>query len=788
MINKSVSINNLIFNHKRVWILILVPFFFLNMNDMIFPQTRRALLVGISQYSHSELTTFPECRKENIDNLPGTVADITNMKQLLMSRFHFLESEITVLSERDATRQNILQNFKEQLIDPAKEGDICLFYFSGHGSQITNSLSNQSNKQDETLVPYDWYTGNRDLRDKELKRLFNLVLDKKAYLTVIVDACHSGSIARGPIEKGTYRQAPPNLCDVAEPPDNAPDPAARGAVILAAAQESELAREIAVDNVNDKGKHYEGLFTWALRSTLLTCSPDEAIHNVMLRVEALMHSEGLKQINKYSFPDLQTKPEIRNWPLFCLKPGEAMGMAFAVKAIHGNTIIINGGLAAGILENCELQKAGNPAAPVHVRVSQSVQNLNECQTTVFQGEVKNIKVGDLFTVEKWVMPRESRMRVWFPTAPFSAAELMQLAKSITTPELLQQVEWLNDPTSKSPDYTMYWNSSSWQLLTPKGKIISLGKKPKTDDVLQQIKTITPQPQGKPLFYLQLPLPVSLSNQIKECVRAYQDTVNILDSSKGTIYFLTGRWHQEKLEYAWRVPDVFKDEEKGFGLPLRTQWLDASSPGDMDDIKNTIVFPLRDLLLKLVKIRAWLQLQTPPPAQNRRVFPYELGLRRVGTQEFKTSGPLLCNDIYGFVLRATDDIHSGNKEKRYAYAFIIDSDGESKLLFPTQEQGNSENEFPATDEWPQEIQMGKNDLFTITPPVGMDTYIVLTTTEKISNLSVFNFDGVRSRGEIQSPLERLLADLSSATRGEDSSSSLISNWSIKHMPVLSKKEE
>ena len=50
---------------------------------------------------------------------------------------------------------------------------------------------------DETIVPADAASGAFDIRDKEIARLCNQVVDKGILLTAIFDSCHSGSIARG---------------------------------------------------------------------------------------------------------------------------------------------------------------------------------------------------------------------------------------------------------------------------------------------------------------------------------------------------------------------------------------------------------------------------------------------------------------------------------------------------------------------------------------------------------------------------------------------------------------
>ena len=62
-------------------------------------------------------------------------------------------------------------------------------------------------------------TDVKDIRDKELRHVFNEILDKKILLTVFFDSCHSGSVMRG---LGKARKLDPDLRDVADASDPGP--------------------------------------------------------------------------------------------------------------------------------------------------------------------------------------------------------------------------------------------------------------------------------------------------------------------------------------------------------------------------------------------------------------------------------------------------------------------------------------------------------------------------------------------------------------------------------------
>ena len=87
-----------------------------------------ALLVGINRYPHQE-------------DLAGCITDVELQRELLIHRFGFNPKDILVLSDRQATRENIETAFVEHLSQQAKPDDVVVFHFSGYGGQIKMPLS-----------------------------------------------------------------------------------------------------------------------------------------------------------------------------------------------------------------------------------------------------------------------------------------------------------------------------------------------------------------------------------------------------------------------------------------------------------------------------------------------------------------------------------------------------------------------------------------------------------------------------------------------------------------------
>lgn len=150
-----------------------------------------ALLVGINKYRD-----FP---------LNGCLTDVLLQKQLLIHRFGFNPNNILVLTDEQATRQGILTAFEEHLIQQAKPGDVVVFHFSGHGSQVQDrDCDSAPNCLNSTFVPVDSFlpTGYPDqggvVEDIMGHTLFLLMYALQTEnVTVVLDSCHSGGGTRG---------------------------------------------------------------------------------------------------------------------------------------------------------------------------------------------------------------------------------------------------------------------------------------------------------------------------------------------------------------------------------------------------------------------------------------------------------------------------------------------------------------------------------------------------------------------------------------------------------------
>jgi hypothetical protein len=147
--------------------------------------TKRALLVGIAAYPH-------------VRPLDGCVNDVRLMREVLVESFGFPPEQVTLLADEQATRAGILAAF-DALVAATGPDDIVLFHFAGHGSQMTDREGDEPSGFDSTLVPFDAVRpiGDvPDITDDEINLRLEALAQKTPYSTVVIDACHSGTILR----------------------------------------------------------------------------------------------------------------------------------------------------------------------------------------------------------------------------------------------------------------------------------------------------------------------------------------------------------------------------------------------------------------------------------------------------------------------------------------------------------------------------------------------------------------------------------------------------------------
>lgn len=133
-----------------------------------------AVLIGIDDYEH-----WPR--------LSSAVKDTKAVEDVLQTRYGFADNRIKRLTNRDATREGILESL-EWLINNAGENDNVLIYYAGHGEldKVSGYWVPIEAKQDKKGA----YISNSTIRD-----YISAMKAKHVYL--VADSCFSGSLFAG---------------------------------------------------------------------------------------------------------------------------------------------------------------------------------------------------------------------------------------------------------------------------------------------------------------------------------------------------------------------------------------------------------------------------------------------------------------------------------------------------------------------------------------------------------------------------------------------------------------
>lgn len=161
-----------------------------------------ALMVGIDDYTYVE------------PKLTGCVSDVQDMQKVLHERFRFPtdKTHMLTLLNVEATRENILKQFREHLIanaknehDRGRDHTIILFDYSGHGSLAPDPTGTRPGGMDATMVPVDsgrkGDESDEDILGAEINDLFQELSQYTDSATFILDCCHSEAGTRDVLDK-----------------------------------------------------------------------------------------------------------------------------------------------------------------------------------------------------------------------------------------------------------------------------------------------------------------------------------------------------------------------------------------------------------------------------------------------------------------------------------------------------------------------------------------------------------------------------------------------------------
>ena len=253
------------------------------------------LLVGIDAYGPPIDLPLQGCRN-----------DMRHLEHYLRGRLGDA-AHILTLTDGQATREGVVAGFRSHLAQ-ARDGDIVLFAYSGHGSQEVSptefAFGDASGKlQNLLLFDAGHATGDQfvwPLADKELGLLLDEVAERGPHVVAMLDCCHSGDGTRDAFVTarqwipGATRNADSGVQAAVEklkgprPLDGFLDGTlqhfqsrpSEGHVAITACQSSELAKELIV------GNEHRGAFTATMIEVLETVGNKADYRSVVAAVRS----------------------------------------------------------------------------------------------------------------------------------------------------------------------------------------------------------------------------------------------------------------------------------------------------------------------------------------------------------------------------------------------------------------------------------------------------------------------------------------------------------------------
>ena len=134
-----------------------------------------ALIIGINKY-------------QNVDPLNYAVDDAEAVRLMLMENYGFKNENITLITDEEATKENILDGFSE-ILEKAGEKDRVVVFYAGHGE--TYKLPSGGDMG--YLIPVDGNIDNLYRSSIPMKSVYDI--DEMSYakhILYLVDACYGG--------------------------------------------------------------------------------------------------------------------------------------------------------------------------------------------------------------------------------------------------------------------------------------------------------------------------------------------------------------------------------------------------------------------------------------------------------------------------------------------------------------------------------------------------------------------------------------------------------------------
>ena len=296
-----------------------------------------ALFIGIADYQH-----FTPDGPPGKSDLSGPTNDVERMRKSL-ERWNFAGAEdVRVLTNAQASRQGIADGFRWLASRATDTSDVVVIFFSGHGTFVPDADGDEArvtpgDVDDEALIPSDApfeHSAQHLVLDDQIRTWLAAIGTEN--ITLIIDACYSGTVTRGGPNSQTFRAKGPErrtggpgavATDVLDNPRH---------TLITAARADQTAAEMPFPA---EGRWY-GVLAYHLTRALDGADAATARYDdVMQEVIAAVRGELVPQI-----PQLEGDRTAR---LFRVR-GEVARRPFVTLAVHQGRTVIDAGAIHGV--------------------------------------------------------------------------------------------------------------------------------------------------------------------------------------------------------------------------------------------------------------------------------------------------------------------------------------------------------------------------------------------------------------------------------------------------------
>jgi hypothetical protein len=226
-----------------------------------------------------------------MSRLGGCINDAECVKNYYKNLYQIEDCNIKILEDNDKnnmpTKSNIVQSFS-WLVDGAKENDLLLFHYSGHGTEVPDKNGDEEDGYDESIISSD----GRYILDDEIYELLVKKVPINVKLFATLDCCHSGT---GFDLKYIYNEKEPNnihCCKKNEPFEN-------NVVLLSGCKDNQMSAET-VDFGQGKA-NVRGAMTLLFIHLLEINNGKISYSNLISQMRHMIKDYGYAQEPQFSF-------------------------------------------------------------------------------------------------------------------------------------------------------------------------------------------------------------------------------------------------------------------------------------------------------------------------------------------------------------------------------------------------------------------------------------------------------------------------------------------------------